>query len=284
MSLVSIQAELLKARANGYAVPLFDTFDSIAVDGMVAALAETNAPGIIAIYSGTFEQPNAAALSAYLRARLEELPQPVSLMLDHGASLEQCMRAIRLGFTDVMFDGSKLPFEQNLAETKAIVRAAHAVGVNVEAELGHVGSGSEYQTFGGQRKGFTDPAAAERFAAESGVDYLAVAIGTAHGIYAGDPHIDLELLGEIRRRVSVPLVLHGGSGLSEEQFQSAARAGICKINVATELILTAGKRMVTASGGEKNGYFDLMHIASATYKERCLYYLNLFGTISRGLG
>jgi fructose-bisphosphate aldolase class II len=283
MSLVSIQAELLKARANGYAVPLFDTFDSIAVDGMVAALAETNAPGIIAIYSGTFEQPNAAALSAYLRARLEELPQPVSLMLDHGASLEQCMRAIRLGFTDVMFDGSKLPFEQNLAETKAIVRAAHAVGVHVEAELGHVGSGSEYQTFGGQRKGFTDPAAAERFAAETGVDYLAVAIGTAHGVYAGDPHIDLELLAAIRQRVSVPLVLHGGSGLSEEQFQSAARAGICKINVATELILTAGKRMVAASGGEKNGYFDLMHTASATYKERCLYYLNLFGTTARGL-
>ena len=179
---------------------------------MVAALEEANAPGIIAIYSGSFDQPNAAALAAYIRVRLEKLPQPASLMLDHGSSLEQCMRAIHLGFTDVMFDGSKLPYEENLATTKAIVRAAHAVGVKVEAELGHVGSGNEYQNFGGQRKGFTDPAAAERFAAETGVDFLAVAIGTAHGVYVGDPQIDLELLAEVRRRVSVPLVLHGGSG------------------------------------------------------------------------
>jgi fructose-bisphosphate aldolase class II len=283
MPLVSIHTELLRAREMGYGVPLFDTFDSLSVDGMVAALAEADAPGIIAIYSGSFDQPNAAALAAYIRVRLAELPQAASLMLDHGSSLEQCMRAIHLGFTDVMFDGSKLSFEENLAETKAIVRAAHAVGVKVEAELGHVGSGSEYQNFGGQRKGFTDPAAAERFAAETGVDFLAIAIGTAHGVYVGDPQLDLELLADVRRRVSVPLVLHGGSGLSEEQFRGAVRCGISKINVATELILTAGKRMVAAAGGEKKGYFDLARTAVETYKERCLYYLNLFGTSTRGL-
>jgi fructose-bisphosphate aldolase class II len=277
MPLVSIHAELLRAREMGVGVPLFDTFDSLSVDGMVAALAEANAPGIIAIYSGSFDQPNAAALAAYIRVRLAELPQAASLMLDHGSSLEQCMRAIHLGFTDVMFDGSKLPYEENLAETKAIVRAAHAVGVKVEAELGHVGSGSEYKSFGAQRKGFTDPAAAERFAAETGVDFLAVAIGTAHGVYVGDPQLDLELLADVRRRVSVPLVLHGGSGLSEEQFRGAVRCGISKINVATELILTAGKRIVTAAGGEKKGYFDLTRTAVETYKERCLYYLELFG-------
>jgi fructose-bisphosphate aldolase class II len=278
MTLVSIQAELVRAREAGYAVPLFDTFDSLSVDGMVAALAEAKAPGIIAIYSGSFEQANAPALAAYIRTRLEELPTPASLMLDHGASLEQCMRAIHLGFSDVMFDGSKLPFEENLSTTRAIVRAAHAVGVRVEAELGHVGSGSEYLNFGGLRKGFTDPAAAERFAAETGVDYLAVAIGTAHGVYVGEPQIDLELLAEIRRRVAVPLVLHGGSGLSEDQFRSAIRGGISKINVATELILTAGKRMVSTANGEKQGYFDLTRTAVEVYKERCLYYLGLFGT------
>jgi fructose-bisphosphate aldolase, class II len=281
MTLVSIQAELLRAREQGYGVPLFDTFDSLSVDGMVAALAEAKAPGIIAIYSGSFDQPNAPALAAYIRTRLAELSTPASLMLDHGSSLEQCMRAIQNGFTDVMFDGSKLPFEQNLAETRAIVRAAHAVGVQVEAELGHVGSGSEYQSFGGQRKGFTDPAAAERFAAETGVDYLAVAIGTAHGVYAGDPHLDLDLLAEIRRRVSIPLVMHGGSGLSEEQFRGAIRCGISKVNVATELILTTGKKMVAAAQTEKNGYFDLSRTAVESYKTRCLYYLDLFGTVGQ---
>lgn len=277
MPLVSIGAELARAREMGYAVPLFDTFDSVAVDGMVAALAESGLPGIIAIYSGSFDQPNAAALAAYIRVRLAELPQPVSLMLDHGSSPEQCLRAIETGFTDVMFDGSKLPYAENLAKTRAIVDAAHARGVRVEAELGHVGSGSEYQTFGGLRKGFTDPTAAECFAAETGVDFLAVAIGTAHGVYVGDPQLDLDLLAEIRRRVAVPLVLHGGSGLSDEQFRAAIRGGISKINVATELILTAGRRMVAAAGGEKNGYFDLTRAAGETFKQRCLYYLELFG-------
>jgi ketose-bisphosphate aldolase len=277
MPLVSIYAELLRAREMGYAVPLFDTFDSLSVDGMVDALAETGAPAIIGVYSGTFAQPNARGLVAYALARLQELPSPVSLMLDHGASLEMCMQAIRLGFTDVMFDGSMLPFEENLAQTKAIVRAAHAVGVRVEAELGHVGSGSEYQSYGGQRKGFTDAAVAERFAAESGVDFLAVAIGTAHGVYAGDPHLDLDLLADVRRRVAAPLVMHGGSGLSEDQFRSAIHCGVSKVNVATELIITAGKRMVAAGQGEKNSYFDLTETARQTYKERCLYYIRLFG-------
>jgi fructose-bisphosphate aldolase class II len=277
MTLVSIQPELARAREQGYAIALFDVFDSLSVDGLVAALEECKLPAILAIYSGTFDLPNAAALTAYLRARLEELPQPVSLMLDHGSSLDQCRRAIRMGFTDVMFDGSKLPFEENLAQTRAVVQAAHAVGVRVEAELGHVGSGSEYPSFGGLRKGFTDPALAEQFASQTRVDYLAVAIGTAHGLYAGEPRLDLDLLAEIRRRVPIPLVMHGGSGLSAEQFRGAIRAGISKINVATELILTAGQRMVTQAGAERRGYFDLTRAAQDSYRERGLVYLRLFG-------
>ncbi len=276
MPVTSILPELRSARAQKRGVALFDAFDSLSVDGMYAALEESGLPAIIAIYSGSFEQPNAAALAAYMLRRLDALPQPVSLMLDHGSSEAQCKRAVDMGFTDVMFDGSKLSFDENLTSTKAVVKYAHSAGVHVEAELGHVGSGSEYPSFGAKRQGFTDPAAAETFAGESGVDILAVAIGTAHGMYTGEPKLDLELLGSIRDRVSVPLAMHGGSGLSEDQFRQAIAGGISKVNVATELILTAGKKMAGAAAGEKNGYFNLTQTAVSSYRERCLYYLRLF--------
>jgi ketose-bisphosphate aldolase len=276
MPLISIKNQLVRAQQHGYAVPLFDTADSLTTDGMVAAIETQRAPAIIALYSGQFEQPNGPALAAYTCAQIKTLTQPVSLMLDHGSSFEQCMRAIHLGFTDVMLDCSKLPIEENIAQTKAVVRAAHAVGVAVEAELGHVGSGSEYQEFGGKRKGFTQPGDVERFVAETDVDFLAVAIGTAHGLYAGEPNLDLELLAEIRRRVDTPLVLHGGTGLSTVQFQSAIAHGIAKINVATDLFVTTGRRMTQAAAPDSS-YFSLTRCAVESFQERCEHYLSIFG-------
>ena len=278
MPLISIYSELVRGRKEGFAVPLFDAFDGLSADGMIAAQVQEHAPGIVGVYSGTFDQPNGPALVAYIRARLAELPGPTSIFLDHGTSLEQCMRAIRSGFSDVMFDGSKLPIAENIAETKAIVRAAHAVGVHVEAELGHVGSGSNYTEFGGKRLGFTNPDDVERFVAETGVDFLAVAVGSAHGVYVGQPHIDLELLGEIRRRVDIPLVMHGGSGLSEQQFRSAIELGISKINISTDLVNATGKRLVAEGLSEKSGYFSFTQAIADTFKERASYYLRLFGS------
>lgn len=276
MPFTTILPELERALAQKRGVALFDVFDSLSIDGLTLALEESGAAAIVAIYSGTFDQPNGPALADYARRRMEHLPQPVSLMLDHGSSPEQCQRAVDLGYTDVMFDGSKLSYEENMAATRKVTEYAHRAGVHVEAELGHVGMGSEYPTFGARRQGFTDPAAAEAFVRETKVDILAVAIGTAHGMYAGDPHLDLELLSDIRRRVPQPLALHGGSGLSEEQFRAAIHAGISKINVATELIITAGKRMCETAAAEKNGYFNLTSTAVNSYRERCLYYLRLF--------
>lgn len=277
MSLVTIQPFMARGAKEGFAVPLFDTFDGLTTDGIVAALEENHAPGIVAVYSGTFEQPNAKALIAYIHSCVENLSVPASLMLDHGTSLEQCIQAIRLGFTDVMFDGSSLPIEENMAQTRAIVRVAHAVGVHVEAELGHVGSGSNYTDYGGRRKGFTDPDDVERFVTETGVDYLAVAIGSAHGVYHGQPQLDLELLAEIRRRVDIPLVMHGGSGLSEAQFRGAVAGGISKINVATDLIVTAGKRIIVEGQAENASYFSQAQAARDAFKDRSAYYLDLFG-------
>ena len=278
MPLGSIGNELRKAQSGRYAVPCFDTFEMMGTQGMLAALEEKRSPAIVALYAGTVDRPGAGAFSALIRTLAEEATVPISLMLDHGASYEQCIKALRLGFSDVMYDGSKLPLEENIATTRLVARAAHAVGACAEAELGHVGVGAEYEVFGGQRKGFTDPAVVERFVAETGVDFLAVAIGTAHGVYKGVPQIDLDLLDEIRRRVDIPLVLHGGSGLSTEQFQAAVAHGIAKINIFTDLGITAGNRMIAAAKAEKASYFSIAEAARQAFHERVGYYLDTFGS------
>jgi fructose-bisphosphate aldolase class II len=277
MPLVSIGQELERAQKGRYALPLFDTFDMRSTDGMFLALEEKRAPAMVAIYSEAMERPNSRAFAAYIRVLADQANVPVSLMLDHGSSFEQCMKAISYRFTDVMYDGSRLPLAENIDSTRAVVRAAHAVGVCVEAELGHVGSGSEYQSFGAQRSGFTDPDSVERFVEETGVDFLAIAIGTAHGLYDGEPQLDIDLLREIRARVDIPLVLHGGSGLSESQFRTVIAAGISKINVATDLFVTAGKRLVEMAQIEDASYFAMGEAAVDSFQERCGYYLDLFG-------
>ncbi len=286
MPLVSICQALKRAQTEHFAVPLFDVFDSISIDGIFAALEEKHAPVIVALYTGIFDQPIAHPLADYIRTRAAESPAPTALMLDHGGSFEHVMKALTWGFTDVMYDGSQLTLEVNIANTRAVVRAAHAVGVCVEAELGHVGHGSEYASFGGQGKGFTDPVLVEQFVGETGVDFLAVAIGNAHGLYHGEPRLDIELLKEIRQRVDIPLVLHGGTGISEEQFRAAIAAGIAKINIATDLYVTAARRLVermTPSSDQPEGiaYGSLTTTAYESFRERGGYYIDLFGAAGK---
>jgi fructose-bisphosphate aldolase class II len=282
MSLTPFLGELIKARAGQYAVPCFDTVEMLGTEGMFMALEEKRAPALVALWSGILDRPQAKAIARYVRAMAEEATVPISLILDHGADFEHCIKAISLGFTDVMYDGSQLPLEENIANTRLVVRAAHAAGCGAEAELGHVGRGNEYDVFGGKRKGFTDAATVERFVAETGVDFLAVAIGTAHGLYKGDPSLDLELLADIRRRVDIPLVLHGGTGLSEEQYRSAIAGGISKINIFTDLAITAGKQMCEVASGEKPSYFSIGDAAREAFRVRCGYFIDLFGATGKG--
>jgi len=277
MPVVTIIGELERARREGYALPLFDTVDMQSTEGMFRAFLEKRAPGIVALYSGLLQRPSTEALVAYIRTRAEGADVPVSLMLDHGASLDLCKRAVDLGFTDVMFDGSQLPLADNIAITREVVRYAHSAGVGVEAELGHVGRGSDYEDQGAVRRNLTDPDTVERFVVESGVDLLAIAVGTAHGLYAGVPELHLDLLQEIRERVGIPLVLHGGTGLSAEQFRAAIQCGISKINVATDLFVTAAKRIAESARGDNVSYFALGKTAEDSFLERCGYYLDLFG-------
>ena len=282
MPLVSALGELKKAQEGGYAVPCFDTFEMLGTQGILAALEGRRAPGIIGLYTRLMAEPHGRAMTQFVRVMAEEATVPVSIMLDHGASLEHCVRALTFGFTDVMYDGSKLPLAENIAATRQIVQAAHAVGAAVEAELGHVGSGSEYREFGARGQGFTDPAAVERFVAETGVDALAVAIGTAHGEYVGEPRLDLDLLAEIRRRVGIPLVLHGGSGLSDAQFQAAIRGGVAKINIFTNLALEAVRRVARHTATERPSFRDITDPIREAFQDECMRFLDVFGASGRG--
>jgi fructose-bisphosphate aldolase class II len=282
MPLVSIADTVKKASLGGFAVPLFDAFEMNAVEGILAAAEENKAPVIIAVYDALLLLPAVSSYAAFIREAATQSPVPVSLMLDHGSSLERCAQALSLGFTDVMYDGSKLPLEENIAATRRVVEAARAAGAGVEAELGHVGEGSHYETFGAAREGFTDPAVVSRFVAETGCDLLAVAIGTAHGHYKGTPHIDLDLLGRIRKETDVPLALHGGTGLSERQYRDAIGAGIAKINIATDLLGAATRMMIEAAQRPEASYLGIVAAAKEAHRERCLYYFDLFGASGKG--
>jgi len=277
MPLISIKAEMLKAREERYAIPLYDVFEMQGVEGVMDALEEKRAPTIMAIYSPYAMLPNARSFAAYIRTRAADCDVPISLMLDHGASVELCLKVLEYGFTDVMYDGSSLPIEENIANTRRVVKAAHARGAAVEAELGHVGQGDEYDTYGGQRAGFTDPAAVEYFVKQTGVDFLAIAFGNAHGLYKGEPQLDLELVKEIRERVPVPLVMHGGTGLSDDQFRGAIAAGICKINFATAIMNEAVDNMRTAAAAEKATMFDISAGIRTSYHQWCARLYDVFG-------
>jgi len=278
MPLVSILDELKKAQAGGYAIPCFDTFEQQGTLGILDAVEAKRAPVMIGLYTAMFGQPHPKAFADYVRRLAQEATVPVSIILDHGASFEHCIMALDAGFTDVMYDGSKLPFEENVANTQMVVRAAHSVGAAVEAELGHVGTGSTYQEFGAQGKGFTEPDAVVRFVEETGVDFLAIAIGTAHGLYDGEVSLALDLLAEIRERVEIPLVLHGGSGLSDDQFRACVAGGIQKINIFTNLVVASTLRMVENARSDQANLRSMLTQVREGFRDECERLLDLFGT------
>jgi fructose-bisphosphate aldolase, class II len=281
MPLVSIREEIRKARAGGYSLPLFVTFDLMSSEGIFQALDEKRSPAMVAIYTAWLDRPTVGALVAIVKTLAREARVPVSLILDHGASLDHCRRALEFGFTDLMYDGSKLPLEENIANSRQVREMAHAAGAGCEAELGHVGEGSDYDTFGSQRKGFTDPAVAERFCAETGVDILAVAIGNAHGLYKGAPQLDLDLLADIRGRVGVPLSLHGGTGLSDDQFRAAIARGIAKVNIFTDLAGQAADNVAALSASRKASYFDILGGIREAFHVRCGHFIDVFGSAGK---
>lgn len=278
MPLVKMKEILVDAREKHYAVPLFSTPTLNTAVGVLRAAEALHAPVIFGFYDLWIEMPEAHAVCAGMRALAEASPVPVSLMLDHGKDFGQCVKALRFGFTDVMFDGSALPFEDNARITRMICEAAHGIGVGVEAELGHVGKGDSYDE-ADVKSHYTNPAKLAQFIDQTGVDYLAVAIGTAHGEYKSTPKLDLDLLADLNAISSVPLVLHGGSGLSEEQFLGSIENGIAKVNVATAIFKEYVKRVSEAKGYD---IIMLEELERQTFADVCGYFLRLFGAEGKG--
>ena len=244
MPLVTSEEMLLRAQREGYAVGAFNVENLEMVQAVVQAAEELRAPVMLQTTPSTVKYADVWLYAANATAAAQGASVPVALHLDHGSSFALAMQALRAGYTSLMIDGSHQPFEENIALTRRVVEAAQPSRIPVEAELGRVG-GKEDDLDGGAG-GYTDPAEAAEFARRTGVSSLAVAIGTAHGVYHGEPKLDVERLKEIRRVVEIPLVLHGASGLSDEAVQECIRAGICKVNFATELRIayTRGVRQV----------------------------------------
>lgn len=218
------------ADKGGFAVPAFNVYNLEMLMGVTRAAKETGAPIIIQVYSRLFDTETGRRLAPSIIDVMNELKTPVAFNLDHGAGKKQVLSALRLGATGVMIDASLKPFEENVSVTADVVKTAHAVGVGVEGEIGHVGSANDEST-----GVYTETADAVRFVEETGVDALAIMVGTAHGKYKKAPKLIVERIEEIYSRTKAHLVLHGGSGVPDDQIRLAVKAGIRKINYATDL-------------------------------------------------
>jgi fructose-bisphosphate aldolase class II len=234
--LVSGKTILDVANAHNFAVPAFNISDYAMFNGIVDVSEELDAPLIVAIHPDEVKHIGHDVLVA-LAARAHRSSVPVALHWDHGASYEEILVAIRTGFTSAMIDGSMLPFAENVAITQRVVHAAHAVGLSVEGELGTIGQTDAEAESGASTVIYTDPEDAVTFVRETGVDSLAVAIGTYHGLYPPTmkAELKLDLLREIKSRVGVPLVLHGGSNNPDDEIAQAVKLGINKINISSDI-------------------------------------------------
>ena len=232
--LVTAKEMLQKAREGKYAIGAFNVENMEMVMAVLAAAEAKNSPVIMQTTPGTIKYAGVDYYYANVAAAAKRSSVPVVMHLDHGDSFQRAMAAYRAGYTSIMIDGSKLPFEENIDLTKRVVDACHPGGVYVEGELGKVG-GKEDDLEGDDDNPYTDPEEAKIFVEKTGVDYLAIGVGTAHGVYKGIPKVNTDLIATIHDMVDVPLVLHGTSGVPDEQVITAVKNGICKVNYATDL-------------------------------------------------
>lgn len=253
MPLTTTEEILLKAQQGHYAVGAFNVENMEMIQAVMAAAEELQAPVIMQTTSSTVRYAGLDYYYANVLTAAKRASVPIAIHLDHGDSFDLAMQALRVGYTSIMIDGSHKAYEENIALSKAVVDACKPSGIPVEAELGKVGGKEDDVEAKGDA--YTDPQQAAEFVKRTGVSSLAVAIGTAHGVYSGVPVLDVQRLSEIREVVSIPLVLHGASGLSDEAVEECIRRGICKVNFATELRI-AYSNGVKATLAEKPDTID----------------------------
>jgi len=269
---------LADADKRGYGVGFFNAVNSDMLGAYIRAAEDTRSPIIIGTAEGLLQYADIDWIAPLLLSAARNAKVPVAVHLDHSYSFDIIMKALAAGFGSVMFDGSSLPYEENIRISADIARITRPMGAGLESELGKVGGLEE----GGGVKGknvYTDPAQAREFVEKTGVDFLAVSIGTIHGTYAETPCLDLELLAKIRKTIPTPLVLHGGSGLSDDDFKNCIRGGISKINIYTDVV-TAALNTIREECG-KLQYVDINRKADEAMYNVTVNKLKLFESVNR---
>lgn len=276
--LVTLNEVLKKAQKGKYAVGLFNTTDSDMLQAVIEAAEELNSPVVIGTAEILLPYGELKLIAPSMLAAAKRAKVPVVVHYDHGLTFERCIEALKLGFSSVMYDGSAKDYAINLAETREMVKIAHAFGASVEGEIGHVGNASDGDE--SLTDMYTTAEEAAAYIEATGVDALAVAIGSAHGVYKKKPMLNVERLKEIRSAVDAPLVLHGGSGLSDDDFRNTIREGIAKVNIFTDLCL-AGDRAMKVGAESGIGYLETRNLKVKEIKETVKEKIKLFGSADK---
>lgn len=285
--LVNMNAVLFPAKKNKYAVGLFNAVNLELARGIMGAAESMRAPVIIGTAEVLFPYGPLEEVSYYLIPMAKKADVPVVVHLDHGLKKETCLKALELGFSSIMYDCSTDYYEDNVKKVKEMADIAHSYGATIEAELGHVGDneGSAEGESGDENpeKYYTDPKMAKDFVEKTGVDALAIAVGTAHGAYTLPPKLDFERIRTIANTVDIPLVLHGGSGLTDADFKRAIQEGISKVNIFTDINVAAVEAELKKFSSVKKGIIDLIPAAVEAVKQETVKKMKLFSSDGRAL-
>lgn len=281
MKLVPFKEMLLQAQAGGYAVPAFNVCNMETVQAVTAAAQIEQSPLIVQLYHADLEYAGVDFMTSMTSTAAAHCTVPISLSLDHGTSFEQAKRCIDAGFTGVMIDLSGEDFEENIRTTIEVVKYAHLRGVSVEAELGKIFDAQAPEEI--RNSGMTDLDMAEEFVEKTGVDALAVSIGTAHGLYSSKPKIDFKLLERIVKKIGVPIVVHGGSNTPDEDIIEMVRLGVAKINIGTDLFIAYNQGLIDilSESGNTIPLRDAMSVARQRVIEVALHKIKLLRTFAK---
>lgn len=277
MALVNIKDILKKADEGNYAVGAFNVANMEMIVGSIKAAEELNSPIIIQVAEGRLKYSPLDLIGPMMVSAAKKAKVDVAVNLDHGLTMENIKKALDLGFTSVMIDGSKLPLDKNIELTKNVINEANKYGVAVEAEVGRVGGSEDDSKATGIL--YTDVEDAKKFVKETNISALAVAIGNAHGIYKGEPDLNFEVLENINKEIEIPLVLHGGTGITEDDFRKCAKNGIRKINIATATfnsVNNAAKELY--KNDEESNYFKLNSAQVKGAYDNVYKYIKIFGS------
>ncbi len=284
--LVNMNEVLHNAKKGKYAVGLFNAVNLELARGIIAAAEQTGSPVIMGTAEVLFPYGPLEEVSYYLLPMAKKASVPVVIHLDHGLNRETCIKALELGFTSIMYDCSTDTYDENVRKVKEMADIAHSFGATIEGELGHVGDnegsaeGSDHLV--DPSKFFTDPKVAKDYVEKTGVDALAIAVGNAHGAYKLPPKLDFERIRTIAKTVDVPLVLHGGSGLTDDDFKQAIKEGISKVNIFTDINVAAVKAEFSKFTDMNKGIIDLIPAAVEAIKQETMKKMELFGSVGKG--